>query len=470
MSSTKSAAASKSPVNKAIKPLNPSDFDPESVTYSSVNVNNEIGTKWINTSYDKAEDKNKQFVVLAKNCVVISYKKMESKDGKPAPVGKDGKPRKEKYQLFMKVKDDAFIDFVKSYEQSLIQVAMTNSEAWFGSEMDEGETTDMLRRLMSEHERYGFSLSAILTPDCKLASKIEEVTDVSNPEAVLTKNTIVNVAFNFTRVKLGVDNFRIGTEIKQISITGIGADTPMESNALTPEKFEEGKITLTPAETNDKNGKSCKALYDGKPLRVRFNNVTGRLFRMEDPEGKVTFSISIRLSDESNRKMIETFDSEIFELLFKNAKEYYNSAKTKKQLKLSVKPIASYGKEDKAKIAAGEKPTYEPSIWIKLFHSAEKGFDNKIVNAENKKPIEKPDDLIGKDINIVEIEAYSRHIWFGTKGTSVNFTMNRCEISYDVPVYDMDDVNGNGNKDDDEEEEAQEESREAENSSDEDNE
>ena len=472
MSSTKAAAASKTADNKPIKPMKPAEFEPESVIYSSININNDTGTKWINTSYEKSDDKNHQFIVIAKNCSIISYKKMEStgKDGKPAgksayTTSKTGKPLKDKYQLFMKIKDEAFIEFVKAYQKSLAQVAHSNSASWFGSEMDESETTDMIRNLMSEHERYGFSLSALLTLDCKVTSKIDEISDTSNPEAVLIKNTIVNVAFNFNKIKLGVDNFRLGVEIKQVSITGIGSATPMESNAITPDKYEEGKLVLSPPETNDKNGKSCKVMYDGKLLRISFQNVVGRLFRMEDPEGKVTFSISIRLTDPEYRKMIETIDGEIFELLFKNAKEYYGSAKTKKQLKLSVKPICSYGKDDKVKIASGEKPTYEPSIWIKLFHNAEKGFDNKILNFATKKPIENADELTGKDLNIVDLEAYSRHIWFGPKGTSVNFTMNRCGISYDVPVFDMDD----GKSGDDEEEAASGEEKkasEAENSSD----
>ncbi len=440
------SVSTKSPA-KAIKPLNPSEFDPESVSYSGLNINNEIGTKWINTTYEKSEDKLKQFIVTAKNCTVISYKKNEAKgkDGKPIPLPKSEKPRKDKYQLFVKIKDEAFIEFVKTYEEALIQVAMANSESWYGSEMDEKECTDMIRSLMSSHEKYGYSLSAILTPDCKCDSKVAEITDCSNREEVLTKNTIVNLVFNFSKVKIGVDTFRSGVDIKHISIVSVGQDTPYESNAITPEAFEEGKIILTAKETNDNNGKFCKAMYDDKLLRIKFNNVTGRIFRMEDPEGKVSFSLSIRLSDPANRKMIDTIDSEIFELLFKNSKEYFGSSKTKKQLKLNVKSLASYNKADKEKIDKGEKPTYDPSIWIKLYHSEEKGFDKKIINTENKKPLENVEDLLNKDLSINEIEAYSRHIWFGVKGTSVNFTLNRCEVSYDVPVYDMDDVEDDSN-------------------------
>lgn len=456
--------------NKAtIKPLNPADFDPENVIYSSLNINHDMGTKWVNTTYEKSMDTGKQFTVVIKNCVINSYKKMENKgkDGKPTPTPKGGdKTRKDKYQLFVKIKDDSFIDSIKSYQKSLIQVAMTNSESWFNSEMNEAETTDMLRNIMTEHDKYGYSLSAILTTGCVCDSKVAEITDCTNKDEILVKNTIVNLVLNFNKIKIGVDTFRIGAEIKHISIIGVGQDAQYENTGITPDTFEAGKITLTPKETNDNNGKFCKAMYDGKLMRIRFKNITGRIFRMEDPEGKVSFSLSIRLTDPDIRKMIESIDSEIFDLLFKNSKEYFGSNKTKKQLKLNVKSLCSFNKADKEKIEKGEKPTYDPSIWIKLYYSDEKGFDKKILNADTKKPLDNIDDLINKDLNINDIEAYSRHIWFGPKGTSVNFTLNKCDVSYDVPVYDMDDINENPKStSNDDEEEDEEEEKDVENSS-----
>ena len=90
-------------------------------------------------------------------------------------------------------------------------------------------------------------------------------------------------------------------------------------------------------------------------------------------------------------------------------------------------------------------------MYVKLYHSVEKGFDKKIINSADKKPLDNVEDLINKDLNITEVEAYSRHVWFGIKGTSVNFTLNRCEISYDVPEYKFDDVDESSNKDDEEE-------------------
>ena len=151
--------------------------------------------------------------------------------------------------------------------------------------------------------------------------------------------------------------------------------------------------------------------------------------------------MSIRLRDEKLHSIIKDIDKSIFTTLLTKSKDYYGSKKTEKLLKTALKPLESYNKADQEKIKRGEKPTYEPSIWIKIWHSDEKGFDGKIVNNETNKAITNTEDVLNKDINISSIEFYSRHIWFGPKGTSINLTVNKCSVSYDAPVYDMDDMN-----------------------------
>ena len=74
-----------------------------------------------------------------------------------------------------------------------------------------------------------------------------------------------------------------------------------------------------------------------------------------------------------------------------------------------------------------------PTVWAEAITVAAK---ITIIN----KPIANSEDIINKDLNISSIEFYSRHIWFGPKGTSINLTLNKCGISYDAPVYDMDDL------------------------------
>jgi hypothetical protein len=121
-----------------------------------------------------------------------------------------------------------------------------------------------------------------------------------------------------------------------------------------------------------------------------------------------------------------------------------------------VKSLVSYNKADQDKIAKGEKPTYSPSVWIKLFHNNEKGFDGKITSGDNK-PITNTDDILNKDLNINNIEIYSRHIWFGPHGTSINLTMNKCSIVYETTEYDMDDATGNDEDEEDQEKAVEEE-------------
>jgi hypothetical protein len=192
-----STTTDKKSTAKVIKPLKPTEFNPESVVYSSLNVNNEAGSKWVNTTYDRPEDKNKQFLVVVKNCKIISYKKLEAKtkaDKPAAAVQKEGsKPRKDKYQLFVNLKDMQFIEFLEKYEDNLVEVAQKNSKQWFGCEMSiEDGIKNMLRKATSKHETYGYSLSSMLSNDCTCDSKVEEVTDCSNLDTVLIKNTIVN--------------------------------------------------------------------------------------------------------------------------------------------------------------------------------------------------------------------------------------------------------------------------------------
>ena len=113
-----------------------------------------------------------------------------------------------------------------------------------------------------------------------------------------------------------------------------------------------------------------------------------------------------------------------------------------------MKPLVSYNKADQEKMKKGEKPTYDPSVWIKIWHSDDKGFDGKITNVSTKKAITNSEDILNKDLTISSIEFYSRHIWFGPKGTSINLTLNKCGISYDAPVYDMDDIETDSDSDD----------------------
>ena len=446
--------ASKS--KKLIKPLNPQEFSNESVKFGPVKNNSELGTKWVDTTYDN--DGDDKFRVVARGCVIKSFKKQEL-PVKEGEIKKENNNRKDKFQIFMGVKDTKFIEMVTKYEDAVVKAAEENSQAWLDDNFNTEECRQMLKTIMSHHEKYGYAIGGILSRDFTCKSKIEEVPDVSDLFVALAKNNVIDICFSFTKIKLGAGKYSVGLEVTQINIVGKAQEGEYEQFSLKPSEFESGKITLTPVEQHEKGGKFCKMQYDSKPVRIRLENITGRIFKFEK-EGTVSYSMSIRMSDPTFRKMIEGIDEEIFSGLVAGSKEYYGQKKTSKLLKPMYKNLFSYNKTDQDKIKKGEQPSYDPSVWFKIYHSDEKGFDGKIINTENGKPITNTEELLNKDLNITSVEAYSRHIWFGQK-TSVNFTLNKCSVNHETTEYDMDDVEDDTNG------EAVEETQEVANSDDE---
>jgi hypothetical protein len=427
------------PVAKVIKPLNPVEFDSSKLIFGNVITNTEIGNKYCKITYGNANVNinDNKFLVVARGCIVKTFKKLDNKD----KDGKIIKGKKDKYQIFMGLKDEKFITMINDLDKYLITQGIEYSEKWFDEKMELEECTDMLKATLSNHEKYGYAIGSILGNDFVCKSNTPDVPDVSNLELALEKNTVVDVCFNINKVKLGVGKYNLGFEINQLNIKSIGGSNgeQYESNALKPEDYTSGNLTLSPIQQHDKGGKFCELLYQDKKLRIRLANITGRIFKYEKDD-TVSYSMSIRLTDENLRNMIEGIDKEILTMLMANSKDYYGSKKTEKLLKAILKPLLSYNKTDQEKIKKGEKPQYDPSIWIKIWHSSDKGFDGKIINSTSTKPITNTEDIINKDLNISNIEIYSRHIWFGPKGTSINLTLNKCAISYDAPVYDMDDI------------------------------
>lgn len=425
-------------VAKIIKPLNPTDLISSKVGFSNVITNTEIGNKYCKITYGNTANSDNKLLVVARGCIIKTFKKLENKD----KDGKIIKGKKDKYQVFMNLKDKNFIDMFNKLDEYLITQGVENSEKWFDEKMELEECTQMFnnnKSTLSNHEKYGYAIGSILGNDFVCKSTTSEVPDVSNLELALAKNTVVDVCFYINKLKLGVGKYSLGFEINQINIKSIGGTEQYESNALKPEDYKLGNLTLSTIQQHEKGGKFCELLYQEKKLRIKLINIVGRIFKFEKDD-TVSYSMSIRLTDENLRNMIEGIDKEILNTLMANSKDYYGSKKTEKLLKAILKPLLSYNKADQEKIKKGEKPTYEPSIWVKIYHSEEKGFDGKIMNVGNNKPIDNTETVLNKDLNISSIEIYSRHIWFGPKGTSINLTLNKCGISYEAPVYDMDDI------------------------------
>lgn len=470
----------KSSIKKVVKPLNPTEFDNENVRFSNVMYNTEIGLKWVNTSYAKTPGSEDKMLIVVRNCVVKIFKKMENNDknGKEY-INKNGSPRKDKYNIFAELTDENFINMIQTYEDYLVDIAEQKGNDWFNQELTKDDCRSMLVPFLSKHPKYGYSIGGVLDNDCTCISKTEDVPDVSDLIIALAKGTVIDMCICLNKISLntGTNTYKIGIRIAQINITGVGTGGEYQPSGIKPEDYVPSKISLTKQQQHEKGGKFCKILYDEKPLCFILENVNGRIFKF-DKEGQVSYSISIRLTDKVLRKMVEGLDKDIFDQLLINIKEYFGPKKSPKLLRPTVKSIYSYNKSDQEKISKKEKPMYDPSIWIKIYHSDEKGFDGKVINLETGKPIVNIEDIITKDLSIASLNAYSRHIWFGPKGTSINFTLNKCAISYEATEYDMDNVENDeseeevsqpkhkeAEKDDDDDEEVEvEENEEADNS------
>jgi hypothetical protein len=444
---------------KIIKPLNPNEFVKENVRFSNVKNNTELSLKWVDTSYARdGAGTDDKLLVVARGCVIKTFKKIENKDKDVAPA-KESKPRKDKFSIFMALKDEEFIDMINTFERYLEQIGHENSQAWFDNDFTVEECHDMLKTSVSKNEKYGdaTAIGGTLSRDFTCRSKTEEVPDVSDLNVALAKNNIVDVCFHIHKVKLGAGTYRLGMEVTQINVVGV-SESSGESHGLKPEEYTPGLITLTPLQQHEKGGKFCKMLYQERPVRIHLENIKARIFKF-DKEEKISYSMSIRLSDPTFRKMVENLDEEVFNLLVANSKEYLGAKKTAKLARPMVKQIYSYNKTDTEKVKKGEKPTYDPSIWLKIYFSDEKGFDGKIINAETGKAIQNTEDLINKDLDITSLDFYSRHIWFAKQAT-VNFTLGKCAVTYETTEYEMDSIEGGaaaaaGDEDEDDETEKQ---------------
>jgi len=432
MSATKSATQSTK--RKSVKPLNPNEFVKESVRYSNLKNNTELGLKWIDINYSRdGAGTDDKLLVVARGCIIKAFGKLENKS-------KDGKPRKDKFSIFMSIKDNEFIDMINTFEHHLEKIGSDNALSWFDNDMTEEECHDMLKSCVNKNDKYGYAIGGTLSRDFTCCSKTDEIPDVSDLNVALSKNNIVDVCFHIHKIKLGAGTYRLGMEIPQINVIGI-SEGGNENYGLTPDEYTSGQITLTALQQHEKGGKFCKIQYEERPLRVHLENIKARIFKF-DKDDTVAYSMSLRLSDPTFRKMVESIDEEVFNLLVANSKEYLGAKKTAKLARPMIKQIYSYNKTDQEKVKKGEKPTYDPSIWLKIYFSEEKGFDGKIVNAETCKAIQNTEDLINKDLDITSLDFYSRHIWFGPKGVSINFTLGKCAVTYETTEYDMDTIQG----------------------------
>ena len=460
-STTTKNTTSNKKIISIINPISAANFNTNNIEFGSLVINTELGTKKCNITYSNNNPSGK-LLVVAKGCVVKSFSEAlpyGSKEG-DVIIKKEGKPNK--YKIFLGLKDENFINLIiKALEESLILKGVEKSNEWFGEEMNEEECRDMFKTILSLHEKYGYAIGSDLSRDFTCKSKTEDVADTKDLFVALAKNNVVDVCFYITTVKVGVGKYSIGLEVSQINVITLGSKVEYQAKSVKPDEYIKGKITLSKIQPHPKGGKFIVPSYDGQKFHININDFVGRIFKFEK-EGQVSYSLSFRLSESINRIMFENIEEELFNLLLANCKDIYDKKYTQKLLKTIVKPILSYNKQDQDKIKKGEKPSNPPSVYFKIpFYSAEKGFEGKVVNAVDNKPIINIDELLNKDLNIVNLKAYFKHLWIGPKGTSTSIPINKIAISFDVPEYNMDDIADALSSADEDEEANEEENEEA---------
>ena len=448
--SLRSSSAAPNKTKQTIKPIDPSDFNPGMVSYSTVNIHPTYGNKTVYTKISNNNSENgDRFLVVARGCKIITGVSETvpygSRDGN-VPAKADGK--KPTLQVYFSITDKKFQTMFELYESSLISKGVELSNEWFNTEMNDEDCSNMLKKSLV-YNKFGVSFGGKLSPDFKCKSKIEQVSDVSDLKAVLCKNTIVDVSFSFDSISLGATEYKINCKINQINIVGIADSTSFQSNAIKPENYISDKITLTDKETHIKGGKFCKFLYDGSPFRVRLEDISAKIWKNIDKDNKVSFSLCVEMTNNTNKNMFNNVYDNIIKILEAESKTYFDGKKMNAKT-MKVKPFYSYGIKDIDK-------KYPESMWIKVFHSDDKGFDGKIKTVDSNdatSPISLKDidSILNKKLHVKSLEIYSRHIWFDkTKGTSINLTLNDCCISFDVPEeYEMDAIDdGHDDNDDD---------------------
>ena len=194
----------------------------------------------------------------------------------------------------------------------------------------------------------------------------EEYDETTPLEDVLKKNYRVDILLELRHIGLGIQNYKIKSYIHQVNVVGLTSPKGV-STATTVDSFNSELVGITQLETStnpvtNMPQKTCKISYDSKPyFNLRMENVSGRMFRQEDASGKVSYSVALRMDEDTNN-VFSSVSNTVFNTLKKKAKEYYGKPMTGPLLKKLYSGYPTYGKEDMKLIKAGEEPKYQPTL------------------------------------------------------------------------------------------------------------
>ena len=479
----KQSATTSKKVN--LHPLNvATDFDINKVVFENVKaITNKITNAVshivpIKYSDDKVGGK---LAVVLRNCQVIKVNEPEDASN-PS------------YGLFVAVNDPSFKTFSEQLLDKVHKTALDKFSEWCpdfvpSDENDvDAEKVAEVKNINSfmnvDDMNMGLSVNSKYT-DISVSSKFEhENKNSENLSEKFPPGTFLDVCFELDRIKLNGTR-RICTRVVKVVATEVGELTGSGGGFhLTPEDYDITKVNITNQIFKyDKGGQYFKVEYDGKPLKLRLNDVTGWLSsnadlpaygdpskRTNKELGKTAFTLRVDISKDKPEltKMLDDINAKLQAVLKKFANPKTPAKEKPEGFKFSngevikrYKAIFDYSKADKEAISKGEEPKYGKSMTVKLYYK-QSGKDvreqfgtntgsPKFVDSETGETVYDPTSYCGR-VSIKSIDMYIRHIWITPDSFPTNFTLNKVEFSslnsrqtYDMTLDEVDAPNYDAN-------------------------
>ena len=430
----------------SIKPIEHTNFDNSKLMFGSVRTwtgrNNYVG-KSVNTTYNGTSYANIFSIKLRAKVLSVYHKSREETPSE-----------QEKARLYLHFAHEESVEFIKNIEASVIENAKENLE-WFNNIDDSDEVEENIKSIMRykpEYNTYNAYIDVSYdTKRSQVNGKIRDARvensgyrtatfDVLNES--LPKGTVVDLCISIRSLSIDVDNdeFQLKPNIETINIVGF-EESGGSVDGIMPSAFDISKVSLGEVEKHPIGGtKYCRVNYNDKTFRGTIKNTTGRIFKKEHDDGKVTYSMNVDLNSEDIQAMYGQLSDKVYETLVNNSQTYYEKKVSDKKLSKLYTPFGGYGKSDRELIQNGEQPKYGKSLFIKLYYDADNGFGNKFKDMRTGEFVNGDEELVGNTMQIESVTFYNKHVWFG-KTTTVSFSLDSCNYTSEENIsYDMDSV------------------------------
>lgn len=412
-----------------------SEFDCDKLTYGKIDVNKQYNFTKIYLNYDSSA-----FVVESEDCEIVFCKKQVSDEGRVS------------YNIGLTNTNlESLID--TKINEKVITDGATFSEKWFGEEKDEEVCRDIYRNpYIPPNDKYKpcvvFTIKEYSLPE--LFSNMKDVTEV---ESVLSRGTIVKLAFTFPCLTIKGNSLRLNGEVFLVKVVKTAENAGPKSINLSD--YSESNLKLGDLIKTDRGGKKTIALYDGGPLTLKLDDVKlvytkdGILAKKFNEDDADRYCLNLSLAGDL-QEFYQNLDTRFKKLLFENHMEYYGKKKSLKLIDSGYRSQCYYSKAVLDKIKKGETPEYPPTLtadlpyWdgtarYKVFKLVKDSDGNVVMETDsdgNETPKTEPftddfDEFIKNNDKPVSLVLKCRHIWFGSK-TTVKWDVLSVVIDGDV--------------------------------------